>query len=469
MQNYITVFFILIILFIHNPVYIGAQSSINVEHNSAATSAMLDIQANTKGFHMLQMAENDHLAITDPANGQFLFQTDDHPERDDNKSTSSMPEWAQAAIQNSNQPCEYRVPIDLVFDGTNYDIVEPGSYYLTGNINLTGNNLDGITIDASNVTLDLNGYTLSGGPNTDDGIFILGDEENIVIKNGIVENWGGDGINAINADQCIFIDLNVRNNGDDGLVGDFNCLIYRCAAEGNGLDGLEADDGSVIANSTAQNNADNGIQVSEGGIVINCTSFNNIRDGIDAGAGSRVENCNVYENSEHGIDLSLGGQVINCLANDNSGNGIDLASSCLAINNSTNDNGQCWTNSDECTFTSGGAGIRASVNAQIINNTCNDNVIGILISSQDSYASDNYCEGNRHAGLIVTSPGSLIIRNRGYRNGYSPIQELTDAGNTSGNIVIDPASTFGPIIDISAAGNIISTPAANHPYANFEY
>ena len=470
MKNYI--YAILGIIFLIIPAGLDAQASINTDNAAPDPSAMLDIQSIDRGFLMPRMTENDRLALSTPANGLLLFQTDNDAGFHYNEGTSSIPEWARMAIQTSSLSCETRIPIDSVFNGTNYIIDEQGSYYFTGNITLTLNsNTDGIVIDANNVSLDLNGYTLNGSNVGDDGIMVLGDQDNIIIKNGIVENWDGEGVNGLNADQSIFVDLMVRNNGGDGLVTDFNCLIYRCVGEGNGEDGLEIDDGGVIFNSTANNNGDNGIQCSEGGLVINCTSFENEEDGIDAGSGSKVENCNSYQNGSFGFDMGTGGQVINCMANRNRSIGIDLFSSCIAINNIVNENGRCWLDGNGCGgLADDGAGIRAFVNSQIINNTCNGNIMGIRVSSGDSYVSNNYCEGNLHAGIVSTSTGSFFIRNRAYNNGASPIQGLTDSGNDpSGNIIINSGNAFGPIIDVSSAGNIINTTGANNPYANFEY
>jgi hypothetical protein len=45
--------------------------------------------------------------------------------------------------------------------GFPYTITQPGSYKLSGNLVVTGNT-DGIVIDADNVTIDLNGFTISG-------------------------------------------------------------------------------------------------------------------------------------------------------------------------------------------------------------------------------------------------------------------------------------------------------------------
>ena len=72
-----------------------------------------------------------------------------------------------------------------------------GSYYLTGNVNIsTGAN--GITISGSNVTIDLNGFTLTGpGSGFGSGIYLNSGVSNVSIFNGTIRNWGSHGINSL--------------------------------------------------------------------------------------------------------------------------------------------------------------------------------------------------------------------------------------------------------------------------------
>lgn len=450
-----------------------AQVSVNTDGATPHESSMLDLQSNNQGFLMPRMTQANRLAINSPAQGLLLFQTDDNAGFYYNEGTAAAPNWVDMPVDLTTTEflCDSRIPIDSVWNGTYYNITQPGSYYFTDSVSLSGGYIDGVRIDAHNVTLDLNGYTLRGGASTDDGIVVLGDQDNIVIKNGIVEDWGGDGINALNADYSIFENLIVRNNDGDGLVTDFNCLITKCQAKGNGLDGLEGDDGTIISDCSASENGDNGIQSSEGCIVINCTSYKNESDGFDCGAGSRIEGCNASENGIYGIDIALGGQVINCQANRNQRNGIDVASSGLIMNNIANDNGQCFID-DSCVSSSeNGAGIRTFANSQIINNICNGNKMGIRISSTDCCVQGNYTANNGHSGITATSSGSFLIQNHARNNGFSPIQYYVDQGvYTGGNFEFNTSCTFGPIIDLSAGvGDISTTTNADHPQANFEY
>ena len=74
---------------------------------------------------------------------------------------------------------------------TGFTLGQSGAYYLTGNIVVASG--DGITINASNVTLDLNGFSIlsSATPAGGNGIRLGQGLRNVAIRNG---NIGGDGL-----------------------------------------------------------------------------------------------------------------------------------------------------------------------------------------------------------------------------------------------------------------------------------
>src|SRR5262245_10664778 len=64
-------------------------------------------------------------------------------------------------------------------------IKKPGSYYLTQDLTgVAGNH--GIVIKTSNVTVDLNGYSLIGASDALDGIMVKNASSNVAILNGSV-------------------------------------------------------------------------------------------------------------------------------------------------------------------------------------------------------------------------------------------------------------------------------------------
>ena len=61
-------------------------------------------------------------------------------------------------VMKTLEEIEPRIPISSL----PYTITEEGSYYLTGNLSLATPDTHGIAINASNVTIDLCGFTLRG-------------------------------------------------------------------------------------------------------------------------------------------------------------------------------------------------------------------------------------------------------------------------------------------------------------------
>ena len=114
---------------------------------------------------------------------------------------------------------------------TPFIINKPGSYYLAANRIMTTLGQPAIQIDASDVTLDLNGYMLSfpsaEGPNTP-GIKVKG--ANIEIRNGSISTVPGSAIHADNLLENVglrLFDLRVADTkGIDAGAG--NSWIERC-------------------------------------------------------------------------------------------------------------------------------------------------------------------------------------------------------------------------------------------------
>ncbi len=103
-----------------------------------------------------------------PANALLIYQTDSTPGFYFNRGTSASPEWIFLGGGPGGNHLEDRIPIDSL----PYTITTAGSYYVTAH--LTGP--VGINISSSNVTLDLNGYTLLGtAGNSSEGIEVTAD------------------------------------------------------------------------------------------------------------------------------------------------------------------------------------------------------------------------------------------------------------------------------------------------------
>ena len=67
---------------------------------------------------------------------------------------------------------------------------------------------------------------------------------------------------------------------------------------------------------------------------------------------------------------------------------------------------------------------------------------------------------------MVTASGNLIINNKAAGNVYP---DDPDGTTYDDNFEIINTSAFGPIIDVTNAGDISLIPNSDHPFANFVY
>lgn len=213
-----------------------------------------------------------------------------------------------------------------------YTITQSGSYVLTSN--LTGvSGSGGIIIAVSNVTLDLNGFTLQGVAGSLDGIGPDGSfHRDVVIKNGIVKDWGGSGITSFNfglpfSSEWLYTrieNITVSSNGGSGIFGGLGAIIKRCNAHDNGLDGItQGNLAGLIIDCVANNNGGNGFGIADTTTVINCSAANNQHHGLEGGtSGATIIACTFSDNEIGGMRLCQSTTVRDCTIHSNSGYGI---------------------------------------------------------------------------------------------------------------------------------------------------
>ena len=116
------------------------------------------------------------------------------------------------------------------FVKANTEVIEPivinqsGSYYLTEDVTAIPDN-NAITISASNVTLDLNGFTVNGNLEVNDGhgIYITG--VNVTVRNGTVQFADQDGVHCFGARLTKLIDVSSMRNGGTGVTCGFSHIV----------------------------------------------------------------------------------------------------------------------------------------------------------------------------------------------------------------------------------------------------
>lgn len=305
---------------------------------------------------------------------------------------------------------EPRIPIGPVTtrgDATTlYRITQPGSYYLTEN--LVGQaGKAGITVAASGVTIDLNGFTVSG-PGSNAIIPASFDLEGIAVRNGTVTGWtnGGVFLSWVTGARVENVTAIQSNNGISvGPTG----TIRSCVALQNAGNGIQAESKANISDCTSRENGAAGFFVGTGGLITDSTASDNTGAGIRTLGEAMAKNCVSNSNGTHGVQLSDNGHVLDCMALGNGQHGIyggwaaSIDRCTVSTNGSDGINVSSYSKVSNCMCRSNGnvsgsgAGIRvrvSSVHAVVRDNNCCDNDWGVRIDGTLNLVVGNTCTSN---------------------------------------------------------------------------
>ncbi len=314
-----------------------------------------------------------------------------------------------------------------------YRINVPGSYVLTGNITCPGGK-NGIEIAASNVTIDLNGFSIVGLPGSLDGIRSNAELRCVTIRNGCIRGFGDDGMDLVlggTITGVVIENIQAAVNGQIGIRAGEAAVVHDCTVSGNGNAGVYVGGWGVVQRCAATGNWGVGISVLISGSVRDCVASDNGSTGISVGYNSTVNNCSSYSNDGVGIAGSSSSIIESCTARSNGDSGITVYTASVVRGCTSSANG-----------TDGfGAGIQC-------------------------FASDTRIEGNtctiNPRGIRVEGAGNIVLRNSCSGNGL--------------NWDLAANNVFGPIIDRSSpgsgavAGNSApSSLGSTDPNANFTY
>jgi hypothetical protein len=185
---------------------------------------------------------------------------------------------------------------------TTYVITKPGAYYLAGDRVMTDNTKSAISIQCDDVTLDLNGYSLSFS-NSSSGVgcaVTLGINANIEVRNGSVFSVPSVGISFGYGTQCRILNVRVSTTNAAGIATGVASLVKDCETF----------------------STDDGVLVGIGSVVENCRVIKSAKTGISASNDSIIRG-NVVENvGQQGIVVSA-----SCLVEHNTVSGANLSSS----------------------------------------------------------------------------------------------------------------------------------------------
>ena len=324
-------------------------------------------------------------------------------------------------------------------DSTNQFIIsQPGSYYLTGNI--TGmSGRSGINITANNVQIDLNGFSLVGVAGSLFGIAVPAPISNLTVRNGVVRDWGSEGLSAYNAVNSRFKEIRAYGNSVWGMVIGVGSGIDSCQAFSNGAGstvggGIFARFSSAISNCVAEGNTTHGIYTEDGCTISGCTAGDTALggtangQGIICGLGCSITGCSARSNAGDGITISNEGMVNFCAVSNNL-NGIAAGNNCSISNCTASGNRRAGVATGSgCMITSCAAsgnaklfgsnfdaGIRAGAGSVISLCATSGNQLGGIYAADSTLISRCSSVANMTAGIFVqgawTVQDCLVVGN----------------------------------------------------------
>lgn len=306
-----------------------------------------------------------------------------------------------------------------------FNITEPGSYYLTANLTFSGD-VYGILISAPDVTLDLNGFTITrAGGFTSKALIRAAtpSSSNIVVKNGTVKSSGSHGIDLYS--NARVENVTVIKPAQHGIFLGGRSYVVNCIIDDPGLDGVNVGSDSVVTGTVVYSPGQHGISVS---------------------TNSEVRASKVHSASQNGFNVAFGTLVQDCTATNCTAFGIAGQINVGANRFLNNTVSNC-----------GSGGIRVFSSSQVVGNTVSETGLAvpcITVIGDGNRIEDNLCIGGPHAVSIDASgDDNLVVRNHAMNpttgNGFSSV-------NAANNQI-------GPVV---TAGGIISS---TNPWANFSH
>lgn len=203
----------------------------------------------------------------------------------------------------------------MAVGGFPYQINNSGSYKLSGNL-VVPPNTDGIDIKVDNVSIDLNGFSIScpSGACTTGGTGILSFNSSITVRNGAITGFTGITPEFI-VEQCVLllgnnelVDHLQVSNCETGIVIS-NGTVSGSVVSNNPGDGVLIEGDGLATGNTVTGNAFTGIEVFGNGSVTNNVighNGNGLLTGINGFVGYGN---NTFGNNTTDVNTSVGAAV----------------------------------------------------------------------------------------------------------------------------------------------------------------
>ncbi len=230
---------------------------------------------------------------------------------------------------------EPRIPVQsLPGSATALHVIsQPGSYYLTGNIEgVPGKR--GIEIAADGVTVDCSGHELRGVAGALEAIAASSPVEGVCVVNGAVRNWPEVAFDFGGSNGGLFERLRFLLNGGSLRSGQ-SAVVRDCVFRANRCFALDSGANCLIASCTVSGNqVCGGFLIFNRSLVVNCTATQNAFEGFRIDFESQIRDCISTQNGT-GFALGSGVVAVGCMSRGNNtgyavGNG-SMATECVDI------------------------------------------------------------------------------------------------------------------------------------------
>lgn len=345
-----------------------------------------------------------------------------------------------------------RTPIDAVHTpgdaNSVFRIAAPGSYYLPADARGQAGKA-GIEIAASNVTIDLMGFSLRGVNASLDGIALDGDHDRIAIENGAITGFGGDGVGLYQAEAVRLERLVASQNGDDGLAAGAGSHVSRCTVMANAGKEIACLRNAIVADCIALQNGGIGIWSLLASRVERCASAENGAAGVSLGSGSTVMDSRAYLNASHGFSLGTDTRAQGCSASGNGDCGFDGISAAVL----------------DCSSTSNASfGIQVKHWSLVRGNRVRNNGSvgtggGIRVTHDHTLVEDNTSTDHDFAGYSIEGANNAVRRNTAADNGLNWFVAANNACRVL--VAAQGAGIFGDAGGVALGS---SDPNANYTY-----
>lgn len=321
----------------------------------------------------------------------------------------ACPALASDGVMEINQTCAVGTGC-FAGDTAGFPVTIDGtaghSHRLTSDLTLPNENVDGIVVSSSDVTIDLAGFAILGPvicsgeppgvpltctPSSGTGSGVKSSSRGVSVKNGSIAGMGAFGVAL--GDQAEVTNLRVRSNRLSGIVTTPGSIVSGNTAYQNGQAGIFAFSSTVSGNTIYQNG---GAGIQADGSISGNTVYQNGGVGINAFL-STVSGNTVYRNKSDGI-------IASGVLSDNAvflNGGIGISSGFSTISNNS-----VYSNGGSGIFATNGSSVRGNTVRQNTgfglelflqvtyrDNTITNNTAGTVTGLDLVNKGDNYCAG----------------------------------------------------------------------------